>query len=59
MRMKNRRTDLIVIDEGTSSLDPLSENAIVDHFNSTRQGKTMVFVTHRLGRFVQKADRIL
>jgi ABC-type bacteriocin/lantibiotic exporter with double-glycine peptidase domain len=59
MRIQNRETDLIVVDEGTSSLDPVAESTIIDYLNSIRQDKTMVFVTHRPGSFAQKADRIM
>ncbi|RJX37751.1 ABC transporter ATP-binding protein [Paenibacillus pinisoli] len=53
-----REFELIVLDEPTASLDPMTEAAIFENLMKLTSGKTAVFITHRLGscRF---ADRIL
>ncbi|MFF2887465.1 ABC transporter ATP-binding protein [Paenibacillus sp. NPDC057967] len=53
-----REFELIVLDEPTASLDPMTEAAIFENLMKLTSGKTSVFITHRLGscRF---ADRIL
>lgn len=59
MRIKNRRTRLVVVDEATSSLDPVAEHDILTEFHKVRSGKTIVFVTHRFYHFAHEADRIM
>ncbi len=39
---------IIILDEPTASLDPLSENEIYTHLNEMITGKTAVFISHRL-----------
>lgn len=53
-----REFDVIVLDEPTASLDPMTEAAIFENLMTLTCGRTAVFVTHRLGscRF---ADRII
>ncbi|REK77134.1 ABC transporter ATP-binding protein [Paenibacillus paeoniae] len=53
-----REFELIVLDEPTASLDPMTEASIFENLMKLTSGKTSVFITHRLGscRF---ADRIL
>jgi ATP-binding cassette, subfamily B, bacterial len=41
--------DLIVMDEPTSSLDPVAEMNFLDYFNEQLQNKTSILVSHRLG----------
>lgn len=49
---------MVVLDEPTASLDPISESEIYEKFNSLVEGKLAVFISHRLSscRF---CDRIL
>ncbi|RJE90166.1 ABC transporter ATP-binding protein [Paenibacillus sp. 1011MAR3C5] len=53
-----REFELIVLDEPTASLDPMTEAAIFENLMKLTNGRTSVFITHRLGscRF---ADRII
>ena len=48
--------DLIILDEPTASLDPLAESAIYDQFNQMTEGKTAIFISHRMSssRFTDK-----
>ena len=48
---------LMILDEPTSSLDPVSESRIYEEFNKISRGKTTLFITHRLAS-VKLADRI-
>ncbi|WP_409347035.1 ATP-binding cassette domain-containing protein [Paenibacillus sp. MBLB4367] len=52
-----REAQVIVLDEPTAALDPISEAAIFEHFMQLTEGKTSIFITHRLGS-CRKADRI-
>lgn len=48
--------DLIILDEQTASLDPLAESAIYEQFNQMTEGKTAIFISHRMSssRFTDK-----
>jgi len=50
--------DIVILDEPTAAIDPLKEAEIYDAFDRIGKGKTVFFVTHRLGS-VLSADRIL
>nr|WP_250886604.1 ABC transporter ATP-binding protein [Bacillus sp. SM2101] len=49
---------IIILDEPTAALDPISEAKIIEDFLDISFGKTSIFVTHRLGSCVN-ADVIL
>lgn len=49
---------LLILDEPSASLDPISESKLFDHFVSICHNKSAIFVTHRLTS-VKMADRIL
>lgn len=53
-----RRSDIIIFDEATASLDSLSEQVIQDALSSAFHGKTMIIIAHRLST-VRFADRIV
>ena len=55
-----QKTDpvLYIMDEPTASLDPISESKIFESFHSITNGKTTIFISHRLG-MVSLADRII
>lgn len=59
MRLNNSDIRLLVVDEATSALDPVAERHLLTQFRNLRQGKTMVFVTHRFGHLVKQADLIM
>ena len=41
-------SDVLILDEPTASLDPMAEQEIFNQFDALRQGKTTIFVSHRL-----------
>lgn len=41
-------SDILILDEPTASLDPLAEQEIFRQFDSLRESKTTIFVSHRL-----------
>lgn len=49
---------IIILDEPTAALDPVSEAKIIEEFLDISIGKTSIFVTHRLGSCIN-ADVIL
>ncbi|MCD4680753.1 MAG: ABC transporter ATP-binding protein/permease [Bacteroidales bacterium] len=54
----NKQCDLIILDEGTSALDNLTENKIYQNlFELTKEGKTVVSIAHRLDT-LQSANTI-
>ena len=59
MRLEQSNTKLVVVDEATSSLDPVAERDMLSEFRRSRQGKTLIFVTHRFHQLVRDADQIL
>lgn len=59
MRLRHCATRLVVVDEATSSLDPVAERDIITALRKRRTGKTIVLVTHRFHHLAHEADRIL
>jgi ABC-type multidrug transport system fused ATPase/permease subunit len=53
-----RRARLVLFDEATAALDPVTEAAVWEAMNDLRQGATTIIVTHRLTNVVL-ADEIL
>jgi len=53
-----KNSDLIVLDEPTSALDPLAEAALFEKLAQLTEGRTTLFISHRLG-ICKAADRIL
>ena len=53
-----RHADLLVLDEPTAALDAFAEAAVYNRFAELTEGKTTVFVTHRLSS-VKMAQNIL
>ncbi|MEH1819289.1 MAG: peptidase domain-containing ABC transporter, partial [Nostoc sp.] len=49
---------ILILDESTSALDPVSEAGILDRLLEYRQGKTTIFISHR-PRVIQRADWII
>jgi len=50
--------NLLVLDEATSALDYDTESIVCRHLQDQLQGKTVFFITHRLGT-VRRADHIV
>ncbi|KIJ59724.1 hypothetical protein HYDPIDRAFT_32940 [Hydnomerulius pinastri MD-312] len=59
MRLNHSDCRLVVVDEATSSLDPVAERDILSEFRKAREGKTMIFVTHRFHHLAKDADQII
>jgi ATP-binding cassette subfamily B protein len=57
-RVMYRNTDIIVMDEPTAALDPLSEEALYKTIEEMSKNKTVIIVSHRLS-CVKGMDRIL
>ncbi|KAF7298862.1 ABC transporter ATP-binding protein [Mycena indigotica] len=59
MRFTTGRVKLVIADEGSSALDPEAEWELFNNLRVEREGKTMIFVTHRFGHLTKYADNIL
>ena len=57
-RMVLKRPRLLVLDESTSALDIQTEMQVTQNLMDLYQGRTVFFITHRLGS-LRKADQIL
>ncbi|WDF50306.1 ABC transporter ATP-binding protein [Paenibacillus sp. KACC 21273] len=53
-----KNTDLIILDEPTAALDPISELNIFEVFYKLAKNKTIITISHRLGP-TRLADRII
>ncbi|MCB9009211.1 MAG: ABC transporter ATP-binding protein [Ardenticatenaceae bacterium] len=53
-----RQPRLLLLDEATAALDPLTEVALRDSFEAVRYGRTTIVIAHRMTT-VAKADRII
>ena len=53
-----RESDLIVLDEPTSAIDPIQEAYIYESFMKLIEDKTAILITHRLGA-IKMVDRII
>lgn len=53
-----RDAELLILDEPTAALDPQAEVDIYRQFQDIAQGKTTIFISHRLG-ICKLADRII
>ena len=59
MRFCSGNVRLVVVDEPSSALDPEAELELFNNLREAREGKTMVFVTHRFGHLTSFADMIV
>ena len=57
-RVLLRNSPIMIFDEVTSHLDPISEEKILSLIEKNVNGKTIIFITHRLNR-MQMFDKIL
>jgi len=57
-RMVLQNPRLVILDEATSALDAEAEEAVQRGLEQAMAGRTLLFVTHRLGN-LRQADRIL
>ncbi|MBA3923245.1 MAG: peptidase domain-containing ABC transporter, partial [Nostocaceae cyanobacterium] len=49
---------ILILDESTAGLDPVSETKVLDKLLSHRQGKTKILISHR-PRVINRADWIV
>ena len=49
---------MLILDEPTAALDPIAENEIYQAYHKLTEGKTSVFISHRLAS-TRFCDRIL
>lgn len=57
-RILYQDSDILILDEPTSSLDPMKEKAFYDEYLRLFVGKTILVVTHRIG-FIKNFDYII
>ena len=49
---------VLVLDEPTAALDPVSERHVVDGYEAVMRGRTTIIITHRL-ELARRADRVV
>jgi ABC-type multidrug transport system fused ATPase/permease subunit len=59
MRFTTGSIKLVLVDEPSSALDPEGEQQLFNNLIASREGKTMIFVTHRFGHLTKHADMIM
>jgi len=59
MRFSSGKVMFVAVDEPSSALDAECELQLFNNLISAREGKTMVFVTHRFGHLTKHADQIM
>lgn len=59
MRLNGGNVRFLAVDEPTSALDPEGEFELFKRLREQREGKTVVFITHRFGHLTKHADMIL
>jgi ABC-type sugar transport system ATPase subunit len=59
MRMTDETVRLVIVDEPSAAMDPEGEFELFKHLREAREGRTMVFITHRFGHLTKHADLIL
>ncbi|KAK7462807.1 hypothetical protein VKT23_007387 [Stygiomarasmius scandens] len=59
MRFNSGDVKLVAVDEPSSALDPQAELDLFENIRNAREGKTVIFVTHRFGHLTKHADLIL
>ena len=59
MRFKSGKVKFVAVDEPSSALDAEGELKLFERLIAVREGKTMIFVTHRFGHLTKYADQIM
>ncbi|KAH7920697.1 P-loop containing nucleoside triphosphate hydrolase protein [Leucogyrophana mollusca] len=59
MRLISKDIKFVTVDEPSSALDPQGEYDLFERLRQARQGRTMIFVTHRFGHLTKYADLII
>lgn len=52
-----RKSPIIILDEPSSALDPIAEHTMFENMMKAAEGRTVLFISHRLSSAVD-ADRI-
>lgn len=53
-----KKSKLVILDEPSASLDPQAESDLYDKYVKLSEGKTVIFISHRLG-IAKLADRVI
>lgn len=53
-----KESSVVILDEPTAALDPIAENELYQKYSQLSQGKTSIFISHRLSS-TKFCDRIL
>ncbi|MBI3943747.1 MAG: ABC transporter ATP-binding protein [Chloroflexi bacterium] len=56
--LRCRQAELLVFDEPTAALDPVSEDAVIQRLRALAAGRMSLVITHRLS-FARTADKIV
>ncbi|KAF9445376.1 P-loop containing nucleoside triphosphate hydrolase protein, partial [Macrolepiota fuliginosa MF-IS2] len=59
MRFNAGKIRFLAVDEPSSALDAEGEELLLDNLLQEREGKTIIFVTHRFGKLTKQADLIV
>ncbi|PBK72149.1 P-loop containing nucleoside triphosphate hydrolase protein [Armillaria solidipes] len=59
MRFESGTVNFVAVDEPSSALDAEGEESLFNNLLQVREGKTMIFVTHRFGHLTKHADLIV
>ena len=59
MRFKSGEVKFVAVDEPSSALDAEGEFKLFERLIAVREGKTMIFVTHRFGHLTKHAHQIM
>ena len=49
---------LVILDEPTAALDPIAENELYEHYGASMEGRTSIYISHRLSS-TRFCDRIV
>jgi ABC-type transport system involved in cytochrome bd biosynthesis fused ATPase/permease subunit len=59
MKFNSGQIRFLAVDEPSSALDAEGEEYLLDNLLKEREGKTIVFVTHKFGKLTRQADFIV
>ncbi|MBE7057126.1 MAG: ABC transporter ATP-binding protein [Ruminococcaceae bacterium] len=53
-----KKSNILILDEPTSAMDPIAENRLYQNMFKIAEGKTLIFISHKLSS-AKMADRVL
>jgi ABC-type transport system involved in cytochrome bd biosynthesis fused ATPase/permease subunit len=59
MKFNSGKIRFVAVDEPSSALDAEGEELLLNNLLKEREGKTIVFVTHKFGKLTKQADLIV